>query len=169
MLNFSPGWYVLYTRPKQEKSVVKQLQEKNINTFLPHVQKVTNEGLCKKISSVILFPSYTFIYVNTLKDFFTAGDIKGVVNYVRIGKKPAKVSEKTISEIKLVIKAADNYEICSERFDYQCQYLIESGPLQGLTCEIIDHKGSKKALIRVLLLERCVLIDLKNTDLRRVG
>ncbi len=164
MLKFTPGWYLLYTRPKQEKNVVKQLKEKCIDTFLPQMQKITTHGIKKKLSSVIMFPSYAFVYLSSAKEFLKGADTRGVVNYVRIGKVPAKVSEKTIADIKQVVGSDEYYEVSDEKFDISGRYLIESGPLAGMDCEIVEHRGSFKALIRVLLLERSVLIDLNNME-----
>jgi len=86
-------WYLIKTKPKQEKIAIANLQNQNYHVYCPFA----------KINSkvVILFPGYLFIHLDeTLENFSPIRSTKGVLNFVRFGLSYAKISDKIINFIK---------------------------------------------------------------------
>lgn len=120
----------------------------------------------KKLIIEPLFPSYVFVQILNHKDFLAAQDTEGVVNYVRFGKVPAYVSEKVVNNIRLLVHACEEIDVSSGSFDKGQQLLIQDGPLTGLSCEMVTYKGGSKALVRVDLLQRTLLVNVPSSHLK---
>ncbi|GAA0555643.1 hypothetical protein GCM10009415_42040 [Chitinophaga japonensis] len=107
-----------------------------------------------------LFPSYVFVRLNNLHEFFHGSSIEGTCDYVRFGNEVAKVSEAVIESVRLIERGAENVEVSDARFNPGERLTIQEGPLCGLTCEVVQHKGKDKLLVRVQMLQRSILADL---------
>jgi transcriptional antiterminator RfaH len=55
------AWYVLHTRPRQEKALARLLDGRDIETFLPLTRIVRFYGHRKRVVEQPLFPSYLFL------------------------------------------------------------------------------------------------------------
>jgi transcription antitermination factor NusG len=165
MSQFSIGWYLLYTRPHQEYKVVSGLLENSIQAYLPctNVKKKWSDRM--KTVKVPLFPSYVFVYLRNVQEFFYGCTVEGAVDYVRLGKDAAKVKEQEIESVKLIEQGAENIEVSYEPFSPGEKLMIMQGPLSGLTCEVVRQSGKHKILVRVNLIKQHILADLPVTAL----
>mgnify|MGYP002023058738 FL=1 len=90
---FMKKWYLIKTKPKQEKIAIANLQNQNYHVYCPYA----------KINSkvVVLFPGYLFIYLDeTTENFSPIRSTKGILNFVRFGLSYANISNKIIDFIK---------------------------------------------------------------------
>lgn len=159
MARFSPGWYVLYTRPSHEKKVAASLSEKDIRCYLPLIRSLRTLGSKRKIVDVPLFPSYLFIYLEEMQQYYSGLDLEGVLNYVKIGRDIARVQDEVVESIRLSVASGEPLEVSTEHFLPGEQLLLKDGPLAGLACEVINYNGRDKYLVRVRLMNRCILIS----------
>ncbi|MDA7438023.1 transcription/translation regulatory transformer protein RfaH [Candidatus Pseudothioglobus singularis] len=86
-------WYLIKTKPKQEKIAIDNLENQNYHVYCP----------CAKINKkiVVLFPGYLFIYLDeTSESWSPIRSTKGVLNFVRFGLSHAQISNKIIDYIK---------------------------------------------------------------------
>lgn len=157
---FIAGWYVIYTKPRHEKSVFSKLNELKIDSFLPMMKRLRNWNDRKKYIDMPLFPSYLFVYLNNVKDYYMGLGTEGVLYFVRTGKVIARIADSVINNIKLIINQGDEVEITSSRFQAGQQLFIQDGPLTGLSCEVVDYNEKKKILVRVQLIQRNILVSL---------
>lgn len=165
---FKDGWYVIYTRPRHEKKVAGKLTETGIDNFLPTIKKIRKWNDRNKCIDEPLFPSYLFIYLYNMQSYYTGMDTEGVLNYVRVGKQIARVSDEVIQNIKLVTNDANEIEVSDKFFRPGQQLVISQGALTGLSCEIIQFNGKKKVLVRVDLLQRNILLTLPTGHLAAI-
>jgi transcription antitermination factor NusG len=161
------GWYVIYTRPRHEKKVAIQLSEINIVSFLPTMRTVRVYKNREKYIDAPLFPSYIFVYVNDLDEYYRGLSINGALYYVRSGENVAKVSEAVIHNIRLLVEQGNDQqmEVSDAYFRPGKQVLIKDGVMTGLYGEIVEVKGTQKILIRITLMQRSILITLPCNDL----
>ncbi|MBO9732444.1 MAG: UpxY family transcription antiterminator [Chitinophaga sp.] len=161
------GWYVIYTRPRHEKKVAVQLSQANIVFFLPTLKTLRVYKDRKRNIDAPLFPSYIFIYVNDLDEYYRALSINGTLYYVRSGDKVAKVSETVIHNIRLLLAEGNDQdiEVSDAYFRPGKQVLIKDGIMTGLYGEIVEFKGTRKILIRITLMRRNILVTLPCNDL----
>lgn len=168
MENFKAGWYVVYTKPKHEKKVAERLEEYGINYFLPLMRTLRTWHDRKKYIFLPLFPSYIFVYLNNKSDYFGGLNIESVWYYVKSGKEAARVPDKIISDLQMLIAGAYDIEVTFDHFQPGCQLAISKGPLSGLSCELVEHKGQKGFLVRVNLLQRSILVSLPSECLMAI-
>lgn len=160
MSTFVVGWYLIYTRPRSEKKVAERLSEAKIDFYLPTIMTPRTWHDRKKIIETPLFPSYVFIYLRQLQDYYAGLAADGVLYYVRFGKQIARVDELIINNLKLLVNDGKGLEVSSEYFRPSETLLITEGSLSGLFCEVVRHKDKEMLLVRVKLLNRCILIDM---------
>ncbi|HEX9513246.1 MAG TPA: UpxY family transcription antiterminator [Puia sp.] len=160
MNKFNSGWYLIYTKPRHEKKVSQRLTEMNINSFLPTRKILRNWHDRKKYVDEPLFPSYIFIYLNDMQNYYEGIDAEGALYYVRSGKEISRVSDSVIDGIKLVANKGENIEVSSNSFQPGRRLVISQGALTGLSCEVIRFDNKQKLLVRVELLQRNILLSL---------
>ncbi|HEV8515754.1 MAG TPA: UpxY family transcription antiterminator [Cyclobacteriaceae bacterium] len=166
---FSPGWFVVYTKPRHERRVTCALQKAGIDNFLPLTRKLRIWSDRKKYVEEPLFPSYVFIKLEDLQGYFTSLDIDSILYFVRTGNQIAKVNEVIITNLKILIaKAADNIEVTSDRIPAGSKLTIKEGVFTGFCCEVVEYKGKEIFAVRIELLQRNILIDVPAEQLMSV-
>jgi|SRR5882757_6163772 len=161
MEKFNAGWYLIYTRPQHEKKVWARLTEMSISSFLPTTKKLRAWHDRKKYIDMPLFPSYVFVFLKSMDDYYRGLETEGVLYYVRSGKVIAKVNESVVNNIRLLVEKGDNeIEVSTLNLRPGQELSICEGPLTGLSCEMIHLDGRQKVLVRVNLLQRNLLITL---------
>jgi transcriptional antiterminator RfaH len=158
MNNFRNGWYLIYTKPRHEKKVHTRLTEVNIKSFLPTKKVLRTWHDRRKYVEEPLFPSYVFIYLNDMDNYYSGMDTEGSLSYVKIGREIARVSDSTVDNIKLLIDRGDEIEVSTTNFVAGQQLIIREGPLTGLSCEMVQSDRGRKILVRVQLLQRNLLV-----------
>jgi transcription antitermination factor NusG len=157
---FNAGWYLIYTKPRHEKKVHAHLTEKNIDAFLPTTKKLRVWHDRKKYVDEPLFPSYVFIYLNSMQHYYEGIDAAGSLYYVKKGKEIARVSDTVFNNMRLATNQAKEIEVSDIRFQPGRRLVIGKGALAGLSCEVVQYNGKNKLLVRVDLLQRNILITL---------
>lgn len=159
MSDFISGWYLIYTMPRYEKTIEKQLVDKGVNVFVPFHKVLRQWHDRKKVVLAPIFPSYVFVYLNSKQDFFSTLDAKGVLYYVRVGKDIVRVKNEIVNDIKLLVETSE-IETSDEHFEYGQRLTIHEGPLSGYSCEIVESKGKKRILVRLNFLNKKILASL---------
>lgn len=156
------GWYVIYTRPRHERKVVNYLVELKIISLLPATRVFRKTKNKAKYLDSPLFPSYVFVYLNDLEEFYKVLSLEGVLYFVRTGKEVAKVNESVIHNIRLLIgQGYDHHiEVSETEFLPGKKIMIKDGAMTGLNGEIVETRGEQKILVRIRLLQRSILITL---------
>ena len=92
-MSFMKKWYLLKTKPRQEKIALANLENQDYDSYCPYA-KINNK-------IVVLFPGYLFIHLDETSDNWgPIRSTKGVLNFVRFGLSYAKISNKIIDFIK---------------------------------------------------------------------
>ena len=87
------NWYLVKTKPRQEKTAIENLENQNFHVFCPFAI-IHNKNIC-------LFPGYIFIYLDKKTDNWSPiRSTKGVVNFIRFGVIFAQVPDNVIEFIK---------------------------------------------------------------------
>lgn len=162
---FYSGWYLIYTRPLHEKKVHSQLNGLSIRSFLPTTKVLKTFRQKKKFVDQPMFPSYVFIYLENMQQYYYGIDLDGALHYVKVGKDIVRVNNDVVDNIKLVTDRADEVEVCESHFQPGQKLVISEGPLTGLSCEVVDHNHKRRLLVRVDLLQRHLLLTLPTEHL----
>ncbi|MBC9934520.1 UpxY family transcription antiterminator [Chitinophaga qingshengii] len=159
MTQFHPSWYLIYTRSKQEKKVAEQLSRYNIGNYLPLKREKRKWKDRLKTLEVPLFPSYVFVFLEDSWQYTVSLQLEGMCYYVKFDNKITHVSQQEIDNIRLLTSVNGELDVSYEHIRPGKKYLIQEGPLSGLSCEIVDFKGHHKFLVRIEILQRAILMD----------
>jgi len=155
-----PYWYIIYTKPRQEKNIYKQLLDNQIESFFPQYKTLRQWHDRKKLVTRPLFPNYIFVFINTGKEFINILKINGVCGFVKMGKAPAKVAGQVIDQMKMLENEGKNINVLPNYFKKGQKLCIQNGPLSDLVCEVVVHNKMKKILVRMDIFNRCILSDI---------
>ncbi len=138
MIQQAKNWYVVYTKPRWEKKVAKQLEQKKIEHYCPlnKVQRQWSDR--KKIILEPLFSCYVFVHLDETQ-VLPVRQTDGVVNFVYWLSKPAVIREEEISTIKRFLNEYENIKLERTMVNVNDRVRITSGPLmerQGNVLEI---------------------------------
>lgn len=162
----SRHWHVIYTKSRHEKKVAASLAALDIEHFLPTSKNRVQAGRKKKWLNQPLFPSYVFARPLSAQGYLSSLQIPGVLHYVKTGKTIAQVPEDIIERLRTCSTQPDaSYHISTEHFLPGTHHQIHSGPFSGFICEVVEHRGKAKILVRLELLQRNLLLDLPAQNL----
>lgn len=154
-------WNVIYTRPRHEKKVASGLEQLQIEHYLPTAKTLVCQGRKKRYQHVPLFPSYIFARPGSAQCYVNSLHLPGVLHYVRSGKAIARVDAGIIQRLQAAGRQDHSaVHISEQQFLPGEMHQICSGPFAGLCCEIVQHHGRSKILVRIELLQRNLLLDL---------
>lgn len=138
MIQQTKNWYVVYTKPRWEKKVAKQLEQKKIEHYCPlnKVQRQWSDR--KKIILEPLFSCYVFVCLDETQ-LLPVRQTDGVMNFVYWLSKPAVIREEEIFTIKRFLSEYENIKLEKTMVNVNDRVRITSGPLmerQGNVLEI---------------------------------
>lgn len=136
-------WYVVYTKPRNEKAVAKLLIGKGINVYCPLKEEIRQWSDRKKKVQEPVFRSYIFV---ALEDY-TAQSVlvlqtKGVVKFLWWNRKPGVVRP---VEIKAIQDFLNDYKdaVITTEIALGENVRITEGPLKDNTGVVLFTKGNK--------------------------
>jgi transcription antitermination factor NusG len=149
-------WYVLYTKPRQEKKVADSLNAIGISAYCPMVTVVKQWSDRKKKVQIPLINSYVFVNIenfNRDKVFI----VHGIVRYLFWLGKPAVVRAIEIEALKKSLEGiVASFEVSAIQKD--AIYKIPEGPFQGFEGIV---KNVNSTTIQLLLVDLGFLVTLK--------
>lgn len=153
------NWYVLYTKPKNEKKVAKQLEEMGITVFCPLKTVVRQWSDRKRRVEEPLFSSYVFVKLDD-KDRAKVFDAVGVVRYLFWLGKPAIIQDDEIEILKKWL-SKDYKNIETQTYAPGTIINITEGPFMGQKAVLNEQRGKKLRLqLETIGIE--IIIELKD-------
>ena len=155
----SRNWYAVYTKPRYEKKLTKYLTDKGIEAYLPLSKTVRQWSDRKKIVEMPLMSSYVF--VNVIPDqYYEVLNTPGAVKYIWFGGKPAVIPAKQIETLKLIIDADLEVNCVSGIIPKGSIIKVASGPLKGLSGELLNYAGKHKVVVRIDHLDKVLMLTI---------
>ncbi|NOX38491.1 MAG: UpxY family transcription antiterminator [Calditrichaeota bacterium] len=140
-------WYALYTRPRHEKKVYEQLNEKGIHAFLPLVRRLRQWKDRKKWVEMPLFNSYVFVNIE-LRDRFSALQTHGVVRMVSFGGVPATIPDWQIEQLRRIIEYPETLQ--PEQYLKEGDWVeVVEGPFRGIKGYLRELRGETRVAILI--------------------
>ena len=140
-------WYLIKTKPRQEKKAKKNLENQSYEIFCPTV-KLNNKF-------VFLFPGYLFIQLNDKKqDFSPIKFTKGVLYFVRFGLHFARVPNSVIEFIKANQHVTTNKLKKLNQFKSGDKVQISDGPFENYMAIFKCYRSDERVILLMNLLGR---------------
>jgi transcription antitermination factor NusG len=165
-LEYVKNWYVIHTKPRNEKKVFEQINNKEIEVFLPLIQTVRYWSDRKKKLMVPLFPGYVFVNTDENDRLKAIANTYGALRYVMYRKRPAVVSDKEIINIKLSLQAPEKIKIEEKQIMEGDLVEITGGIFKGLSGYIKEIRGHYKIIVNILELNSTFSVQLSSSDVK---
>ena len=139
-------WYVLYTKPKNEKKVALLLCDKGIEVYCPLQETIKQWSDRKKKVQEPLFKSYIFVFLEDYKsEQVNVLSIKGADRFLWWKGKPGVAKEEEIEGIKQFLNEYKGAEMAAS-FNIGEEIMIKEGALKEHSGKITHVKGNKAYL-----------------------
>jgi len=137
-------WFAAKTRPRHEKTVLRQLEEGGLEAFLPTSPRWSRWKDRRKRIDWPLFPGYCFVHIPR-EALRAVRKCRGVVSIVSSEGKPASIPDHEIDNVRTLLASHLPSDPCPL---IQEGSLVEvtSGPLRGVVGRLV-RKGSQARLI----------------------
>tara|TARA_B100001059_G_C17823349_1_gene579738 strand:- start:479 stop:979 length:501 start_codon:yes stop_codon:yes gene_type:complete len=157
------AWYVLYTKPRNEKKVAERLTRAGYTVYCP-LQKVRKKWSDRiKIVEEPLFKSYIFIQIEDAKrDEVLA--FPGIVRYMFWLRRPAVVRQSEIATIQKWLGEHEHEDIDISHITPGDYLRITSGQFSGEEAILLDRRNSK-VIVQLKELGIELSLSLSNNDL----
>lgn len=154
-------WYALYTCPRHEKLVHRQLIAKTVESYLPLYKSVRRWNDRTALIELPLFPGYLFVRIH-VSGRLRVLTVPGVVRLVGFNGQLASLSEEEIQAIKTSIAL---------QMAEPCPYIVEgrrirltAGPLKGLEGIVVRRKGKLRAVISIRSIMQSFAVEVDAAD-----
>ena len=169
-----PRWFAVYTRYKREKVVLKRLQEKGIQAYLP-VQRLTRR-YDRKVRDVELPLISCYIFTRiTRKNYVPVLDTPDVLHFVQFSNNLIAIPEREILLLQRVTGGQAELEIEQPptallgTLTTGDEVEIVGGRLTGVRGILLEKNGKANFLIELRNIGFSLHLQVEPSLLRRVG
>ncbi len=163
------SWYLLYTKPRQEKLAQENLERQGYMTYLPLIQKKRKRN-GKRIEAIeAFFPRYLFISLNTTTDNWAPiRSTLGVANIVRFTQYPTVVSDSLIS--LLMSNEDPDTGLYDEDFNFKSgdSVRITDGALAGYEGFFKARSGEERVIVLLNVMGNQTAVKVESDALEHI-
>ena len=163
----SADWYALYTCSRHEKQIAAQLQQHDIEFFLPLYESLRRWKDRRVKIQLPLFPGYVFVRTE-LQRKSEVLHLPGAVRFVAFNGHPAILSEADL----LTLRAGLNQGVRAQPHPYLRigrRVRVCRGPLSGMEGILVRRKDHFRLVVSVDLIMRSIAIEVDAADVEPVG
>jgi transcriptional antiterminator RfaH len=163
-------WYLIYTKPRQERSALQNLEQQGYQCYMPLLSKEKLRQGVLAVSDEPLFPRYLFI--NLAQDFLAKSwspirSTKGVSRLVRFGAEPARVDDALVDLLR-----ANETSVPAEPerlFRPGERVQLTEGPFAGIEGIYQMADGDRRVMVLIELMSKKVVVPVAPRALRQAG
>lgn len=163
-------WYLVHTKPRQEKCALQNLQQQGYQCYLPTLPSERLRQGALMVSDEPLFPRYLFIRLgqgDSARSWAPIRSTKGVNRLVSFGLEPAKVDDGLI-ELLHSHEAALQEE--PERLFSQGERVhLTVGAFAGIEGVYQMADGERRVMVLIELLGKHVNLRVDVANLRKIS
>ena len=142
-------WFVLQTKPRKEKIVLQQIEQKKIEVYSPFIEKIRIWSDRKKKIQVPLFSGYVFIHGDESERIKAITDTIGAMKYIYFQKRPAVVSDMEIEIIKQALLSPEKISIEEKRIKKGDLIVVSHGLFKGMKGYVNEFRGKYKLTVNL--------------------
>jgi transcription antitermination factor NusG len=156
------NWYALYTCPRHEKRVAKEIERRNITCYLPVYRAIRRWKDRRKEVEFALFPGYVFVQM-VLENKLRVLELSGAVRLVSFNGRPAVVPANDIEILQNRLAGAKVEPHPYLRAGRRVR--VRSGSMEGLEGIVVRRKDSCRIVFSIELIQRSVAVEVDQADL----
>jgi transcription antitermination factor NusG len=157
------NWFAVFTVPQNEKSVVKHLNLREIESFLPAYETVRVWKNRQRMKIVLpLFPSYLFVHINSTERAKVLQS-PGVLNIVGNRREYLPLPDSQIEFLRS--------GFCRQRIEPYRELVVgekvrvKSGVMQGVCGTLVRKGGSVRFVLTLELINQHAAVEVDAEDL----
>ena len=162
-------WYLVHTKPRQEKSALTNLENQGYDCYLPLlVAEKLRRGSLAHVEEA-LFPRYLFIRLgqeDSSKSWSPIRSTRGVSRLVGFGNDPARVDDELVEHLKLRERVAN--QSIEPLFKAGERVTVTTGPFAGIEGVFQMLDGDQRAMVLIELLSKRTPLRASPAHLRKV-
>lgn len=157
-----PHWYAAYTCANREKRVALQMNEHQVEHFLPTYETLRRWKDRRVRLEMPLFPGYVFVFL-ALRDRLQVLRLPGVVQLVSVNGHPAALADGQVERLRNAL-----VQLCAEPHPYLTvgrRVRIIAGPLRDAEGILLRRKSRCRVILSMDLILRSVAVEVDIADL----
>lgn len=158
------AWYAIWTRSRHEQVVRQQLEQKQIDVFLPTVLKWSRWKDRKKQVSWPLFPGYCFAKFDPGQRVAVL-KCTGAVSIVSFNGSPAPIPEEELHGIRQLVESDLQFDPCPLIHEGD-KVEVTHGPLKGVVGRLVRKGTHARLVLAVDLIGQGVSVEVDAADVR---
>jgi transcription antitermination factor NusG len=157
------SWFAVFTVPQNEKSVVRHLSLREVESFLPAYETVRVWKNRQRVKTILpLFPTYLFVHING-RERVRVLESPGVLQIVGNGRESIPIADADIETLRAGVTArlAEPYRdlVIGEKVR------VKSGILQGVEGTLVRRKGGNRFVLSFESINQHAAIQVSAEDL----
>jgi transcription antitermination factor NusG len=157
-------WIAVYTKPRHEKVVHSEFEEKQIESYLPLIKKKHRWSDRMKWVETPIFKSYIFAHID-LRNYIDVLQTHGVHHIIKFHNKIAVIPEFQIINLKKMIDGGFD-PLPSDYFVVGDEVKVVSGPLKGITGIVARSDAPDKLIIKIDAIQHAVAVKIESKYLK---
>lgn len=154
-------WYAIQTRPRYEKKVTVELEEKGVKAFLPLHSATHRWSDRRRVVKLPLFPGYVFVRIAPLLHArVSVLRTHGVISFVGVRNVGIAIPDGEIESIQTVLQGG----VACEPYPYLRvgqSVRIRGGCLDGVSGVLMGVNGNRSLIISVSLIQKSVAMRIE--------
>ena len=161
-----PSWYALYVKSRHEYITQAELIRKNINNFLPSVNRMQQWKDRKKLVTFPLFPGYLFVYVRpSAEEYLRVLKTRGAVNLLSLEPgRPTPVPDDEINSLRIMVESGQDLDIFPHLKE-GARVRVKKGPLSGAVGTLKARDSQHIFVVNIDILGRGVGVKIYADDI----
>jgi transcriptional antiterminator RfaH len=149
-------WWVMHTKPRQEKSLGRDLLAREIPFYLPQVHKTSVVRGRKQTSYIPLFSSYVFVFADEFERH-TSMTTNRIAHLIRVAD-PQQLSRQLFDISRLVTAGAPL--TIESRLKEGDLVRVKGGALAGVEGTVVARRRKCRLIVAVNLIQQGVSIEI---------
>jgi transcription antitermination factor NusG len=161
-------WYAIHTKPRHEKWIAGQLQEKKVFTFLPLLQQIHQWSDRRSKVDVPMFSCYAFVrIVQTVEERLKVLRTPGVLGFVGSERVGTPIPTEQIENLRIALR--EKIPCAVHPFIRIGQRVrVRGGSLNGIEGILLRQGKDQSVIVSVELLQRSVAIRVEGYEVEQV-
>jgi len=162
-----PHWYAVYTRSRHEKILNRELNQRQIESFLP-VRKVLRDWSDrKKTIEEPLFKGYLFVRMPLKRRWDVLNSVGAVRLVGRSNADPVSLCEEEILSVRRFMEE----KVCADPFPYLREgdrVFVKSGPLKGIEGFIVRKDEHCRLVLSLDLIMQSISVQIDGACVEKI-
>ena len=159
-------WIAVYTKPRHEKTVHKNFEEKTIESYLPLIRQKHRWSDRMKWVETPFFKSYIFAHIDP-KNYLDILETRGVHHIIKFQNKIAVIPDDQINNLRKMIEGGfdpfpSDYFVVGEKVE------VVGGPLRGINGIISRNDDTDRLVIKIDAIQHAVAVQIESKYLKAI-